>query len=183
MTETPPERYRRLAADLTATLAAVPADRWDDPSPCPDWTARGLVRHLVETPGMIFGMAGRTLEPGPSVDEDPVAAYVAVRDQVQAALDDPEVAGLAFDGFFGRTTLGEAVDRFLSFDTAVHRCDVGRATGVDVRLDPADVEDLWTRAEAFGPALRAEGVCGPAVVPPADADPQTRLLAHLGRRG
>jgi hypothetical protein len=38
------------------------------------------------------------------------------------------------------------------------------------------------RAEELGDTLRSEGVCGPALEPPADADEQTRLLAFLGRR-
>lgn len=42
--ESVPERYRRLAAEMTRTVHAVPADRWDSPSPCEKWTALGLAR-------------------------------------------------------------------------------------------------------------------------------------------
>ena len=37
------------------TIAAVPADRWAAPSPCPEWNARDLVTHVVTTQGMILG--------------------------------------------------------------------------------------------------------------------------------
>ena len=42
------DRYRRLSDDFATTVAAVPADRWDDQSPCEDWKARDVVRHVRE---------------------------------------------------------------------------------------------------------------------------------------
>jgi len=176
------DRYRRLAADVTTTIAQVPAERWSSPSPCADWTARDLVRHLIDAHGIFQGLVGRTLDPAPSVDEDLPSAWAAARDQMQADLDDPERAQQAYDGYFGRTTFGEAVDRFLCLDLVVHRWDLARATGLDERLDPDDVAGIWERAKDFGDALRTEGVCGPALEPPADSDEQTRVLAYLGRR-
>ena len=58
-------RYRKLAEDFADTVAQVPADKWSAPSPCEEWTARDVVRHVVETPSIFAGMVGRTLEPGP----------------------------------------------------------------------------------------------------------------------
>ena len=75
MTETS-DRYRRLAADMTETIQHVPDERWGDTSPCPDWTARDVVQHLVDTHGMFMGFVGRSLPAGPSVDADPLAAAV-----------------------------------------------------------------------------------------------------------
>ena len=177
-----PGRYRRLAADLTRTVAQVPAERWSSPSPCTEWTARDVVRHLVEVHGTFLGLVGRSLRPAPSVDEDPLAAWTAARDQVQADLDDPARAEESFDGYSGRTTFAEAVDRFVCLDLNVHRWDLARATGLDERLDPAEVARLSDDVAAFGDALRTDGVCGPAVEPPPAADAQARLLAFLGRR-
>ena len=176
------DRYRRLAADVTTTIEQVPPARWSSPSPCDGWTARDVVRHLVDAHGIFQGMVGRTLEPAPSVDDDVRAAWAAARDQMQADLDDPERAGQVYDGYFGRTTFGAAVDRFLGLDLLVHRWDLARATGLDERLDPDDVPGIWERARGFGDAIRTQGVCGPALEPPADADEQTRVLAFLGRR-
>jgi uncharacterized protein (TIGR03086 family) len=176
------ERYRRLAGAVSATIEQVPPDRWTSPSPCADWTARDVVRHLVDVHGMFFGLVGRKLDPGPDADADPVAAWVHARDQMQAGLDDPARAGEEFDGLSGRSTFAEAVDRFVCFDLNIHRWDLARATGLDERIDPAELPRLWETADSFGDALRADNVCGPAVEVPADADEQTRLLAHLGRR-
>lgn len=176
------QRYRRLADDFVATVAAVPDGRWDSPSPCEDWTARDVVTHVVETQGMFLGLVGR--EPGdlPAVDDDPVAAVRAATRRTQADLDDPHRAAEQFDGYFGRTTYAKAVDRFLSFDLVIHRWDLARAAGLDDRLDPADVARLRETAQGFGDALRESGACGPALEPPPHADEQTRLLAFLGRK-
>ena len=180
--ESPSERYRRRAQDFAETLAAVPADRWASASPCEGWTTLDVVRHVVESPTIFFGLVGHEPEPGPPVEDTPVAAFAAVRAQVQAALDDPVLAGEEFDGMFGRMSFAAAIDRFVSFDLVVHRWDVARAAGLDTTLDPGDVAALHQAAEAFGDAARGPGAFGPALDPPEGAGAQVRLLAFLGRR-
>jgi uncharacterized protein (TIGR03086 family) len=175
------DRYRRLSADVTRTIEQVPSDRWSNASPCEGWTALDVARHLVDVHGLFLGLVNRKLDPAPSVDEDVRAAWRAANDQLQADLDDPARAGEEFDGYFGRTTFAAAVERFVCFDLVVHRWDLARATGLDERLDPAEVVRLWDAVAGFGDSLRGEGVCGPAVEPPPDADEQTRLLCFLGR--
>lgn len=176
------DRYRRLSGAFADKIAAVPSDRWTAPTPCTGWTVRDLVRHVAENPAIFLGMVGRELRPGPSVADDPLGAFTSARDQVQADLDDPARAETEFDGYFGRTTFAEAIDRFLCFDLVVHGWDLARATGLDERIDPGELPPLWASTESFGDAIRSEGVCGPAVDPPPDAGEQARLLAYLGRR-
>ena len=176
------DRYRRLAAQMTDRVAAVPPDRWSAQSPCEQWTARDLVAHLVDVHGMFLGLVGRSLRPGPDVADDPLGAWTSARDQVQADLDDPERAMEEFDGLSGRSTFAQAVGRFICFDLDIHGWDLARATGQDERIDPDELPRLWQTAESFGEAIRSERVCGPAVQVPADAPEQDRLLAFLGRR-
>lgn len=176
------DRYRSLAADLTTRIAAVPADRWDSPSPCEGWTARDVLHHLLEAHRTLPAMAGVIVPAGPSADDDPLGAWEAARDGVQAVLDDPAQAHREFDGLLGPTTVQESLDRFLCLDLLVHGWDIARATGTDEHLDPAEVDRVYTDALALGDTIRRPEVCGPPVPVPADADPQTRLLAHLGRR-
>jgi uncharacterized protein (TIGR03086 family) len=175
------DRYRRLAHNVTDKIRSVPEDRWASASPCPGWSARDLVRHLVETQGMFAGFVGRTIEPGPDVDSDPLGAWVAASGQMQTLLDDPETAARAFQGFSGATTLGEAVDLFLCFDLDVHGWDLSRAAGLDDRIDPAELNRLWQSVEAFGDQIRSEGAFGPPVSVSPQASEQDKLLAHLGR--
>jgi uncharacterized protein (TIGR03086 family) len=176
------DRYRRLSQQFADTVASVPEDRWSNQSPCDEWTARDVVRHVVETPGMFFGMIGAEYPEPPSVDDDPVAAVAATRDVMQRALDDPDVATTEFDGFFGRTTFEQAVDRFANFDLVVHRWDLARAAGLDETMPPDEVTRLTEEVAGFGESARAPGVFGPEVEVPSDADPQAKLLGQLGRR-
>ena len=108
--------------------------------------------HLVDTSGMFLGFIGQDAPGGPSVDDDPLGAFTAARDAIQAALDDPATAAQEYDGMFGRTTFAESVDGFLSADLVIHRWDLARATGQDetlpddeVRPRPRDARARWTR--------------------------------------
>lgn len=176
------ERYARLADEFAATIAGVSPDRWAAQSPCEGWTARDVVRHVVETPGIFLRLVGREMPDIASVDDDPAAAFDASRKVVQADLDDPERANVTFEGVFGTMTFAESIDRFIGFDLVVHRWDLAHATGQDETIDPDDLRRVRDATAGFGDALRTDGVCGPELDPPAGADEQTKLLAFLGRR-
>ena len=176
------ERYRALARELTRRVDAVPAGRWDDPSPCPGWSARDVLRHILESHRDMAGHAGEPLVLHKSVDDDPHAAWVEARDAMQALLDDPERAGREYDGHFGRTSVEKTVDKFLGLDLLIHGWDIARATGQDERLPEEEVRRVHDDALSLGDSLRMGGVCGPPVEVPADAPDQDKLLALLGRR-
>jgi uncharacterized protein (TIGR03086 family) len=176
------DRYRRLSDDFAATVAAVPADRWDDQSPCEDWKARDVVRHVVDTSGMFLGFVGKDLGDVPSVDDDPVAAVDHARGRIQAELDDPERAASTFTGLMGESTFEAAADRFLCTDLVVHRWDLGRATGQDVRLDPAEMAAVRESMAPMADQMRGPGAFGPELEPPRGADEQTAFLAYFGRQ-
>ena len=176
------ERYRRLAHTLTERIAAVPGDGRDQPSPCEGWTARDLVGHLIDVHGRFLGLVGREPVDHPSVDDDPLAAWSAVRDQVQADLDDPDRAAEEYDGRFGRSSFAAAVDGFVCFDLVVHGWDLARATGQDDTIGRDEVERIGAMVTAMGPTMLENGVIQQPVDPPPDASPQDRLLCALGRR-
>ena len=176
------DRYRRLAETFTSRVSGVPAERWDDPAPCEGWTARDVVRHVVDTCSMFLGQIGRSVEGGPSVDNDPLGAWIHARDTIQTALDDPEVAGTEYDGFTGRTTFDATLGTFGCGDLLVHGWDLARATGQDEALDAGEMERTRTWLGGMGDAIRSPGVFGPEVEVPADADAQTRFLAFTGRK-
>ena len=176
------DRYRRLAAGFADRIAAVDTDGWNAPTPCDGWTARDLVGHVVGTQAMFLGLVGREMPAGPSAEDDPAAAWAHASHIIQADLDDPERAGVAFDGFFGPSTFEGAVDRFLNWDLVVHSWDLARATGGDEYVDAADARRVIDGAGAFGDAIRSPQVCGPEVVVPPDADLTARMLGLVGRR-
>jgi uncharacterized protein (TIGR03086 family) len=176
------DRYRRLSSDVAATIAAVPEKRWASPSPCPEWTARDVVQHFVDTQGLFLGFIGESVEGGPSVTDDPAGAWDHARGTVQTILDDPARATVEFQGFTGTSTFEAGVDKFLCTDLVVHRWDLATATGQTVALDPADMARARTTMEAMGDLLRSPGAMGPELDPGPGADEQTAFLAFFGRR-
>jgi uncharacterized protein (TIGR03086 family) len=178
------DRYRDVAGTFTDRVRGVPAGSWDAPAPCEGWVARDVVRHLVEWfPPFLRDGAGIELPAGPSVDEDPVAAWTVMSDGVQAVLDDPAVGERQFShGQAGDHPLDQAIATFFLGDVLVHTWDLARASGQDEALDPDEVAGMLDGIEPLDDVLRASGQYGPRVAVAADADPQTRLLAFLGRQ-
>jgi uncharacterized protein (TIGR03086 family) len=180
------DRYRRVHARFTEVVAAVPADAWSNQSPCEQWDARDVVRHLVDMSAFLLGLVDRTLPAdAPSVDDDPLGAWVAARDTVQALLDDPEVAGQEHKEHrhLGQGPWNRAVDMVLTSDAVIHTWDLAHAIGLDHRIDPDELRRGTAGLEAMpDEAIRQPEVFGPALAAPADADEQVKLLAFLGRK-
>jgi uncharacterized protein (TIGR03086 family) len=176
------KRYKRLSDAFAAKVAAVPDDKWDAPSPCDDWTTRGVVQHVVDTQGLFLGFIGRELGDIPSVDEAPVAAWDAARAQIQSALDDPATAQTEYDGFFGPTTFENSINKFLCVDQVIHGWDLARAAGLDDHIADEDIAYVREQATGYGDAMRSPTVFGPEVDAPAGANEQDKLLAYLGRQ-
>lgn len=178
------QQYRTADAALTAVLDDVAAERWDAPSPCEGWSARDLVRHLVETQRDFLGGHGVDLGAAPDLAADPASGWREHAARVAAALADPDVPAVAFDGFFGPTTLGATLERFYVWDLVVHRWDVARATGAGASgagFSEAELDQLERGADSFGGALHMEGICRAGVEAPPGASREVRLLARLGR--
>jgi uncharacterized protein (TIGR03086 family) len=186
------DRYRRRADAFARKIAAVRADQWSNQSPCEAWTARGVVDHVVSMHGVMLRLVNRQLSPAPSVQADPLGAFQAARADVEALLDDPELAGIECDTPAGRMTVERQINAVLSDDLVLHGWDLARATGQDDTMDPEDVSRLWASITAmpaelmekyrtpgaFGPGIV---VFGPEVAVAEDAPLQHRLLGLTGR--
>ncbi|MER7577121.1 TIGR03086 family metal-binding protein [Streptomyces sp. NPDC126514] len=177
------EEHRTVAGVFTDRVRAVRPGAWENPAPCDGWVARDVVRHLVEWfPAFLKAGAGVELPTGPSVDDDPVAAWTVHSDGVQALLDDPATAHRTLSNrHIGEVPLDEAVDRFYTSDVFMHTWDLARATGQKERLDPAKCAQLLEGMLPLDDVLRSSGQYGPRVEVPESADVQTRLLAFIGR--
>ncbi|WP_182880695.1 TIGR03086 family metal-binding protein [Microbispora sp. H10949] len=184
LSDRPAERHRQIAGLFTDRVRG--ARSWDAPSPVAGWAARDVVRHLTGwLPGFLASGAGVELPHGPSVDEDPVAAWQVHCDGVQAVLDDPETAHRELaNPHVGSLPLGAAIDRFYTADVFMHTWDLSRATGQDDRLDPGFCALLLAGMEGMEgmeEVMRSSGQFGARVEVPGDADAQTRLLGFIGR--
>jgi uncharacterized protein (TIGR03086 family) len=177
------ERYERITGQFSERVRGVPTGHWDDPSPCEGWTARDVVGHLTEWIPGFFQAQGVEFPPVPSVDDDPVGAWETVRATVAGALADPAVAARSISTPFSTQSLAETVDMIVTGDVFTHTWDLARATGQDEALDPDQLQRMVAAMGAMpDEALRADGMFGPALDAPADADAQTRFLAFVGRR-
>ncbi|GAA4413788.1 maleylpyruvate isomerase family mycothiol-dependent enzyme [Fodinibacter luteus] len=181
MPAAPAPRHRAVAGRFAEVARGTIA--WDAPSPVAGWAARDVVRHLVDWfPGFLESGSGIRLPAGPPVDDDPVGAWQARADAVQALLDDPATAGTTFaEVHTGEMPLDVAVDRFYTADVFMHTWDLARAAGQDVDLDPATCEQMLAGMEPIEELMRSSGQYGPRVPVPADASPQDRLLGFIGR--
>ncbi|MGP3919917.1 TIGR03086 family metal-binding protein [Nonomuraea sp. 10N515B] len=186
------DRYRRRADAFERKLVSVRPDQWSHPSPCARWTARDVVRHIVDMHGVMLRPLGRSLSPAPTVDDNPVAAFRAARADVEAILGDPALAALPCDTPTGPMTAEQHIDQVVSDDLPLHGWDLARATSQDDTMDAADVERAWAAMNAlpaelmdkfrtpgaFGPGIE---VFGPQVPVGGDASQQDKLLAFIGR--
>ncbi len=171
--------FSERAARFTAIVDAT-SDRWEAPSRCKGWTVRDVVAHVIETEREFLKRHDLLSSPPPSLD-DPAAAWRSHAAEVLEVLSRDGVADRAFDGYFGRTTVGETLAEFYGWDLAIHGWDVARAIGGDWPMSDDEARTLGADADDWGDALYSEGICAAPVPVPGDASLQDRLLGRLGR--
>jgi uncharacterized protein (TIGR03086 family) len=177
------ERYERVTAELTERIRGVPESAWDNPSPCQGWTARDVVGHLIDWIRAFFGTQGVEFPSAPPVADDPLGAWEAVRVTIARALADPTLAAKQVATPFSTQSLAETVDMIVTGDVFTHTWDLARATGQSEALDPDQLQRMIAGLGAMPEeVLRSDGMFGPRIDVPADADDQTRFLGYVGRR-
>ena len=131
MSETPDytERFRKVSAAFTARADGVPPGAWDNPAPCEGWVARDVVRHMVDwMPAFLQAAGGPPVRVTADVDSDPAAAWAQLRDGIQGALDDPEMATSELSHpQAGTHEFGAGIDMFFTGDVFMHTWDLARA--------------------------------------------------------
>jgi uncharacterized protein (TIGR03086 family) len=158
----------RCFADTGAVLAAVPADRWDAPSPCSEWTVRQVADHLVEALGAIaVTMSG----------EPAGATFAEVTSRCLAAFADPVALAAEYESPAGPLTGRAMADISLS-ESLVHGWDLASGAGLPYDPDPAAVATV----AAFPDGPSVPGMFAAPVPVPADAPVFVALLARRGRK-
>jgi uncharacterized protein (TIGR03086 family) len=121
------DRYAAIAAGFTARVAGVAPDRWAAPSPCPDWTARDVVAHVVSSHHRVLAMVSKSEPPAVAADADVAREWSAATGAMRAALasEPPATVGT----MFGDMPFEWLVNRLICTDTLIHCWDLARATG------------------------------------------------------
>jgi uncharacterized protein (TIGR03086 family) len=176
--DTPAGRHAAVAGGF-GRLVEQTSD-WSAPAPVPGWTARDVEEHLVEWfPGFLAG-GGIELPAGPSVANDPIAAWQAHADAVQALVEERGEESFTHPRA-GTHRLADAVDRFYTSDVFMHSWDLARAGGLDPQLDEDFAHQLLEGMRPIDRVLRDSGQYGPAVPVPDDAPVVDRLMGFVGR--
>lgn len=183
-----PELHSNATAHFTALVHRIKPDDWGRATPCPEWTVRDLVGHLVsEARWTAPLLAGRTIaDVGDSLDgdllgDDPVAAWDAAAQEATAAVHAPGALDGTAHLSFGDFPASEYLRQLIA-DHLVHAWDLARAIGADDSLDPevtAAVADWWS-AEMEA-AYRGAGAVGARPTGVTAGTPQERLLVAFGR--
>ncbi|BBA95821.1 hypothetical protein RVR_835 [Actinacidiphila reveromycinica] len=181
MASSVPELYGRIAGRFGELIHDCPQDRWEDPSPCPGWTARDVAAHVVSNHRRaVAGLDGSDYS-APGRGEDLARAWGAASGEVGAALRDPGKARALLGEEFGSLPFEEFVRRMACADTLIHGWDLARATGQDEALDPEAVAVATGILLPEDEDIRMPRAFGAKVPSARGADAQTRLLNFLGR--
>jgi uncharacterized protein (TIGR03086 family) len=180
--------YVQAMASTLRIIDGVPRDRWHAPTPCTEWDASQVANHLIGEnlwagelfAGKTVDQVGDTLD-GDLTQDDPAAAYRRSVAVAQAAVEAPGAMQATCHLSFGDYSGADYASQ-LFMDTLIHGWDIARGTGQDARLDPELVSACLPIAQVLTGQFRGAGVFGEDLSAPANDDPQTRLLALLGRR-
>lgn len=182
-TPSPADDHRTIAAGFGTRVHGVTGAGWSSPSPVPDWSARDVVRHLVEWfPAFLAGGSERRLPAVPSVDDDPTGAWDQHAAAVQAILDDPAAANETFaHPHLPAMALPDAIAQFYVADVFMHTWDLARATGQDDALDEDRCRAMLEGMTPIDEMLRSSGQYGPRVAVAPDASWCEQLMGFIGR--
>lgn len=186
------QHLRDGVALAVSVIRDTPVERYDDPTPCAEFTVADLIDHIAF--GFVLARCSGTREPwDPAWTADSPApvldglsrdrwagAAAEAGAQVTAAWDDP--AAWAGDSHMGGAVMPAAViGSMLTGEFAVHAWDLAAATGrrVEVGAGLGEVAlEAMTGMAAMG---RDAGWIGPEVTVPAGAPAFDRALAVSGR--
>jgi uncharacterized protein (TIGR03086 family) len=177
----PIDMYRRATDGALAVMQSVTPDQMTLPTPCTEWSVQDLIDHMTgSTAYLRAALAGQPFEPPTATTtNDFTDGATAVLSGLVApsALERVCMSPLGFEWTISHAVMGTIMD------TLIHTWDLATATGRSTALDPALVAMC---VDTFLPEMpergRESGLVGAAVVVPADAPAEVRLLGAMGRR-
>jgi uncharacterized protein (TIGR03086 family) len=175
----PLTQFEQLGPVLGGVIAGLQPDQLDEPTPCAQFTVRGVLEHMIGG-ATIFAAAYRG-EAAPEPDfGDPIAGVQSALGELAASITAPGALERTIHAPFGDVD-GESFAHFVVLDGLVHGWDLAIATSQSYE-PPADLVAASTAfaRQALDP-LRDGQTFKPAVDAGAGATPIERLAAYTGR--
>jgi uncharacterized protein (TIGR03086 family) len=175
--------HLRCCARFSEAVTAVD-DRWGEPTPSAGWDTRDVLEHVI---GFHDALLLRPLELQPRrPEDDPEERWAVTVDALEVLYEQPGLFAMPIEVPAREDSPPTTIEAarlvpVLSQDVFVHAWDLARAVDGDDRLDPELCAEFLARLPTDVDALAATGMFAPPVAVPDGADPQTRLLARLGR--
>ncbi|WFF00423.1 TIGR03086 family metal-binding protein [Micromonospora sp. WMMD964] len=174
---------------LRTAVEGVPADAWDRPTPCDQWTVTQVLQHAtgdqLAFASAIVGGPGPTEDPfapsgrieGDKMVDLRAALDASARAWASVADDNPQVPTPLPQGKLPAPVGAVAC----ALDAAVHAWDIATATGQSSPLGEDLARPLLVVARQIVEPLRNYGAYAPAITTDPEADEVSVLLAYLGR--
>jgi uncharacterized protein (TIGR03086 family) len=174
----PLDQLDTLGPILAGVVGNITADQLDAPTPCRDFTVRGVLEHMVGG-ATAFAAAFRGTAPAAPA-ADPLAGFGPALSDLAAAMHEPGALDRTIQAPFGEVA-GEAFARFVVLDGLVHGWDLATATGQPYDPPADHVAAVDGFADGALDGLRDGSTFAAATEPPADATAVERLVAYTGR--
>ena len=171
--------HQRAQQVFAAVLGNVGTGQLDGPTPCPEWTVRDLVEHVIGGNERVAIRAGLETEPA-ARPPGLAAALLATAARAQSVFAAPDGMTRTFDLPVGPVP-GSAFIRIRTTELLAHAWDLATATGQSTDLDPELATQLLSQSrEHITGNMRGRYYGQPQ---PCDQDrpPADQLAAFLGR--
>ena len=169
----------QVAALVTGVVGGITPDQLDLPTPCSEFTVRGVLEHMIGGATMFAAAYRGQAATEPDLG-DVLGGFGPALGDLGAAVSAPGALDRTVAAPFGEVP-GETFARFIVLDGLVHGWDMATATG-QAYEPPAD---LVAEVEAFAcqvlDPMRDGQTFAAAVQPAAGASPIERLAAYTGR--
>jgi uncharacterized protein (TIGR03086 family) len=173
------DQLDQLGPLLAAVVGRIRANQLDNPTPCADFTVRGVLEHMIGG-ATTFAAAFRGVAPGQPDTTDVLATFGPTLTKLVEAMHSPGALERTIQAPFGMVP-GATLARFVVLDGLVHGWDLATATGQPYAPPDALVAESEAFARQAVEPLRDGDTFAPAVEPLPAATPIQRLAAFTGR--
>jgi uncharacterized protein (TIGR03086 family) len=183
------ERYDRAFAVLDEVVRATASPDWSATSPCPGWTARDVLSHLLWGQDLVRRWAIDQPPTDPNsrdwtqgvAEADLASLWDSSRTQTRTLLTPNVLAHVVRTRLFGEITIAEFLWTFPN-DALLHAWDIAAATGAPVTFPEDLIGHLLTWSTANEHLLRRPGGIGPQEAVADGAGIVDRWLGFAGRK-